>query len=113
MKIFNKTRSTIVAQNAWEASGMLERLRGLLGKSHLKQGEALILRSCQSIHTFFMRFTIDVIFVDSQNKVVLVRNKLKPWRLSPICLKATYAIELPAGMIVATSTIKGDELVIS
>jgi len=110
MKIVNVSKDRTLAQNALMADSSLKRIVGLIGKTGLKKDEALIIRSCNSIHTFFMRFPIDVLFVDSGNKVVFLRGRLKPWRLTPICWKAKFVIELPAGTIEESKTSLGDEI---
>lgn len=112
MKIFNKTKNTLLAEEVVLANNLLTRMQGLLGKREMKKGQALILNPCDSVHTFFMRFTIDVIFVDRQQKVDLAISCLKPWRLSPVCWKAKFAIELPCGVIKDSHTEKGDEIAI-
>ena len=113
MKIFNKTKAATLADEVILADTLFSRMKGLLGKRDLKKGQALILKPCDSIHTFFMRFAIDVIFVDRNNRVVLTLSCLRPWRLSPICWKAKFAIELPSGAIQDSRTEKGDEIAIN
>ena len=95
MKIINATRNTILAENAEIANTLLSRCKGLLGKNALEEGNALIIRPCNSIHMFFMRFSIDVAFLDRQNKVVGLVKNIRPFHISPIYLNACQAIELP------------------
>ena len=85
-------------------------MRGLLGRSSLAEGEGLLITHCNSIHMFFMRFPIDVVFIDREGRVVGLLEKIRPWRLSPIFLAATKAIELPAGTIARTATLPGDRI---
>lgn len=113
MKIFNKTKGTLLADDVVLADTLITRMKGLLGKKDFKNGQALILKPCDSVHMFFMRFAIDVIFIDRQNRVDLAIQCLKPWRLSPICWKAKLAVELPAGIIKNSRTEKGDEIAIT
>lgn len=112
MQIANKTKNTILAQNAVIANTILNRMKGLLGRKDFKEGEALVLKPCNSVHTFFMSLPIDVVFVDSDNKVVKTISAMPPFRLSRIYFKARLAIELPAGRIAKTSTQPGDFLYI-
>ncbi len=112
MKITNKTKGTVLAEDVVLADTLFLRMKGLLGKKDLKKGQALILKPCDSIHTFFMRFTIDVIFVDRKQKVDLAVSCLKPWRLSPLCWRSKFAIEFPCGIIQDSRTEKGDEIAI-
>jgi hypothetical protein len=108
--ITNLTRDTTIASHAEIAQNPLQSMKGLLGRRDFPRNEALIITHCQSIHTFFMKFPIDVIFCDRQNKVIGLCEGLKPFCLSPIFFKASYAIELPSGAIAASKTQKGDTL---
>ena len=85
-------------------------MAGLLGKNEFYKGQALILDPCNSIHTLFMRFPIDVLFVDKNNRVVKAAPFVKTFRLTPVYFKSKFAVELPTGTIAATSTQEGDEL---
>lgn len=110
MKIINQTKNKILAQEAIFAHTPWQRIKGLLGKSEFKVGQALILKPCNSIHTFFMRFPIDVLFVDQDNKVIKALTQIKPFRFSGIYFSAVLVIELPAGIIQATATAASDTL---
>ena len=108
--ITNITRSTTIASRVEIAQNPLQRMKGLLGASDFPQGEALVITQCQSIHMFFMQFPIDVIFCDRQDKVVGLCADIKPFCLSPLFFKASYAIELPQGSIAASGTQIGDQI---
>ena len=110
MKIFNKSKNTVIAQNARLADTFSTRMKGLLGRGGISADEALVITKCQSIHMFFMRFAIDAIFVDKQSRVVGLVANIKPFRLSPIFFHAQYVIELTPGTIAATRTALGDRL---
>lgn len=110
MKIINTTKNTLIAREAVVADNFFTRLKGLLGKNELKDGGALIIRRCNSIHTFFMRFSIDAVFVDKGNRVVKTLSNIRPYRLSGIYPNADYVIELPAGTILATNTSTSDSV---
>jgi len=110
MKIINQTKNTILAQEAVVANTVFKRIKGLLAKKDFQQGEALILNPCNSIHTLFMRFPIDVIFLDRQNKVVKVIPGLNPWRFSGVCFSARLCVELPVGTTHSNPTSPGDTL---
>ena len=104
MKIFNRTQKTIIAEHAQLADTFFFRMRGLLNRTSLEEGEGLVIMSCQQIHMVFMRFPIDVIFVDRTHKVIgLVRN-IQPFALSPVFWKASFAIELPVAAIEKSQT---------
>jgi uncharacterized membrane protein (UPF0127 family) len=92
------------------ADNLLKRLKGLLGKSEMAQGESLWIKPCNSIHTFLMKFPIDVIFLNKKNKVIATRINLQPNRLTRLYPKAVSVLELSAGTIQATSTEVGDEI---
>jgi uncharacterized protein len=108
LRVFNQTRQTLIAQSAIVADTFLSRMVGLLTRSSLPQGEALIITRCQSIHMFFMRFPIDVIFIDTEDRVVGLVPDIKPFHLSPLFFNASCAIELPAQTINLTKTELGD-----
>jgi uncharacterized protein len=110
MKISNQSKNTILASNAILAATPWLRMKGLLGRKIVGPSEALVLKPCNSIHTLFMRFSIDVIFVDQAFKVVAAIAGLKPYRLSKIYFSARCAIELPTGVIASSRTSVGDTL---
>lgn len=85
------------------------RSRGLLGRDSLDPTEGLWIIPCPMIHTFFMRFAIDVVFLDKKLRVVRVIENLKPWRVSPWVFSARSVLELAAGTL-AGSVRKGDQL---
>jgi len=74
------------------------RRRGLLGRDHLDSGAAVIIAPCSAIHTFFMRFAIDVAFADRQGTLIKFYSALPPWRIA-FAIGAFAAIELPAGTL--------------
>jgi uncharacterized membrane protein (UPF0127 family) len=85
------------------------RRRGLLGRASLPSGDALVIAPCGGIHTFFMRFPIDVAFVDRQGKLVGVHKYLKPWRIA-LSLSAFAVVELSAGALDRAQLAQGDRL---
>jgi len=108
MKIINKNNNAIIAEEVIVAKTILTRLKGLLGRKELRKNEALLLSPCNSIHTFFMRFPIDVLFLDRNNKIVKILSSFAPFRLSGIYFKAFSALELPAGAAKNSSTREND-----
>ena len=111
--ITNLTRNTTIAPNITIAQTPGQRMKGLLGMDVFPQGNALVITHCQSIHMFFMKFSIDVIFCDRQDKVVGLCESIKPFCLSPVFFKASYAIELPTGSIGVSKTEIGDQLTLN
>lgn len=89
----------VLAEQVEEASSFLKRLVGLMGRKNMAPGSALLLRPCIQIHTCFMRFAIDVLFVDKDGQVQYVLENLKPWRMSPIVYRASQTLELPGGSL--------------
>jgi uncharacterized membrane protein (UPF0127 family) len=87
---------TVVCERCLLAETPLARLRGLLGRTGLSSGEGLLLRPAGSIHTAFMRFTIDAVFLDAADCVVKVASALRPWRTAA-CRGARSVLELPEG----------------
>lgn len=109
-RVRNVTRKTWLADDMREARRFLERLRGLMGRKDFPMGSALHIAPCSSIHTFFMRIPIDVLFLDAQLRVVDAVDALPPWRASKLYFDARSTLELPAGTIRASLTQAGDEL---
>jgi uncharacterized membrane protein (UPF0127 family) len=105
----NATNGSIIAEHAETAFTRAARNRGLLGRDHLPDGHALLIAPCTSIHTWFMRFPIDVIFTKRNGKVVKTRSAIAPWRLS-IALGAYAVVELPVGSIARAGVKVGDRL---
>ena len=87
------------------------RRKGLLGRTELASGAALIIAPCSAIHTFFMRFTIDVAFVSRQGIVVKACHRIRPWRMS-VAIGALAAVELQEGTLARTQTVDGDRLLL-
>lgn len=109
VRIENLTRATVLASHALVARTSQERRTGLLKRESLDQGEGLYIAPCEAVHTFFMRFAIDVLYLDRKRKVLKIRPALGPWRISA-CLWAHGVLELPAGTAAATGTLAGDQL---
>ncbi len=108
--IKNITRNHVLAHNVQIAQTPLARMKGLIGASSLLADSALVIIPCNSVHMLFMRFAIDVVFVDKANTVVGICVNLKPFQLSPLFFKAHKAIELPVGTIAKTQTAVGDTI---
>src|SRR5471032_2915766 len=103
MVLVNATRKTTLTDRCHFANSVLKRMVGLLNRSGLEDGEGLLLDRCYGIHTFFMRFPIDVLFLDQSYTVLRAVAALRPFRTC-IVKKAVYVLELPAGKIHATGT---------
>ncbi len=112
MDVQNATKGTSLGNAIDLADTSAKRNTGLLRHSRLERGEGLWIKPCEGIHTFFMKFPIDVVYIDRAKKVKKVVRAIPPWRLS-LCLTAHSVIELPVGTIEESGTVKGDELVMT
>ena len=101
---------TIVANRVTVASRRLDRAVGLLGRSHLEAGEALWITPCHGVHTWFMRFSIDIIAMDADGVVVDAVSTLKPWRMRLPKPGAYSVLELPAGTLLTSPVKVGDRI---
>lgn len=95
--INNLSKENKLLDNVKIADSFSTRLKGLLGKSGLEPGEGLVIKPCNSIHTFGMKFPIDVAFVDKDNMVVHIMDNIPKGKMSPIIKGAKYVIEARAG----------------
>lgn len=111
-RIMNKTREQVLTNSARLARSYWERLVGLMGKKHLYQGEGLIINPCSSVHTHFMRFSIDVIYVSKEHVIVGIDHALRPWQIGHFYRKVQYVIELSAGTAHETGAQVGDRLIL-
>ena len=109
IRVLNQTRNTILATAADVADTSAKRRTGLLKKDKLVPGEGLWIAPCESVHTFFMKFAIDLVYLDKKKRVCKVRHSVPPWRLSA-CFTAHSVLEVPAGTIAQTGTRPGDQL---
>ncbi|WP_084185288.1 DUF192 domain-containing protein [Desulfonatronum thiodismutans] len=96
---FNTANGTQLASRLEKADRLAARVKGLLGRRGLESGHGLWIEPCKQIHTFFMRFPIDVVFIDSRHHVLSMRSGFLPWRLSPFLFSARSVLELPTGML--------------
>ena len=113
MKACNLRNSKELSNNVPVANSLLKRMKGLLGKNEMQTGEALWVKPCMSVHTFFMKFPIDVVFLNKKNRVIAAIEHLQPNRATRLYLQAAGILELPAGILKATNTRVGDEIEIT
>jgi uncharacterized protein len=106
----NQTRGTVLGDAVDVADTSSTRRTGLLKHDRLDPGTGLWIVPCESVHTFFMKFPIDLVYVNKQKIVCKVRHAVPAWRMS-MCLAARSILELPAGMAERTQTQPGDQLV--
>lgn len=108
----NETRGAVLCQRLTAARSLFERSRGLLGR-RLDSGAGLLFETWAFapfmwMHMFFMRFPIDIVFLDRRGRVIRINRNLKPWRLSSLVFGARRALELEAGAAARGQTAEGD-----
>lgn len=111
----------VIADKCLVAECFLDRLRGLIGRPALRDGEGMLFPRCNSVHMWFMRFAIDVVFVriekgphGESRRVSSVHSNVRPWKLAPLAdWRANEALELPAGAASRHGLKVGDELCLS
>jgi hypothetical protein len=109
LRVTNPSRESILATHLEIAGSGSTRRKGLLGRDGLAPGEGLWIVPCESVHTFFMRFPIDLVYLDRENRIRKVRSAVGAWRMSA-CFSAHSVLELPAGTVRDTATQCGDVL---
>ncbi len=110
MIVRNPRTGAVLASRVERAATPLARIRGLLGRESLPDGDALLIEPCTSIHTFFMRFPIDAAFLSRDFRVIRAISHLKPWRATRFHPRAAMVVELPGGTLARTGTREGDLL---
>ncbi len=98
MKVKIKYKDTLISSNIQVADNPVTRIIGLMFRK-TPATDGLLLDPCNSIHTFFMRYPLDVVFLNHSNEVVKIIRELKPWRMTWIYWKAKKTLELPAGKL--------------
>lgn len=111
--VYNRTKETFLAYRVKVADSILSRLVGLLGKRSLRPDSGLWIVPSSGVHTLGMLFTIDVVFLDKNLKVVGLRELLRPFSITSLNLQAESVLELPAHTIIKSRTEIGDQLVVS
>ena len=109
MLVRNLTRNTVVAASVEVADSGPKRSKGLLGRKGLDPGSGLWIVPCEAVHTFWMLFPIDLIYLDRDLRIRKLRSNVRPWRLSG-CLTAHSVLELGVGTIQASQVMPGDKL---
>ena len=108
MRAWNETRGTILVSRGRVAGSFWSRLKGLLGTRSLDPGDGLLIERCSSIHSFFMRYSFDALFLKGDGRVVHVIDDMRPNRISRHVFSARRVLELPAGVIRESGTVHGD-----
>ena len=108
-RVHRKSDGAVICERCEAPKSAFGRMRGLLGRDGLEPGAGMLIDRAPSVHMFFMRFPIDVIFLDREWRVVAVRHDLRPWRVAG-ARGAVAALELPAGAAAAAGIAEGDVL---
>lgn len=99
LKLINQRNGDIIVDHIEMADSFFTRLVGLIGRRVLPKNHALVLNPCNSIHTFFMRFCIDGVFLGARGEVVHLIHEMPPNRVSPVVERAKMVVELPGGTV--------------
>ncbi len=113
MKATNRSSGKALANDLTPADSVVRRMKGLLGRKAFCYGEGLWIKPCKAVHSFGMKFPIDVVFLDRQQCVIAVIASLPPNRLTPLFFRAASVLELPSGKAEQTDTVIGDSIVIT
>jgi uncharacterized protein len=103
MKLINVSTNQVIAENVYAAYRFWQRFKGLMLTSSMPDHTALHLVPCSSIHTFFMKYRIDILYLNKKNVIVGIEEKLKPGKLGKSFRNVSSVIELPAGKVGSTS----------
>lgn len=99
MKVVHIRTNEVLGRDVLLAESFFERLKGLMFIKEMRGFDGLLIKNCNSIHNCFVRFPIDVVFVNGEFEVVKILRNFKPWRFSWIYFGAKHALELPAGSV--------------
>jgi len=111
-KVINVTQNTVVVDNLELATTAWQRFKGLMGRSGISAGGGLWLEPCADIHSCFMRFAFDAVFLNKEGVVLHLIEAMAPWRLSKYVFGGRVVLELPAGEIARHQLALGDQLII-
>ena len=111
MRILIKRNGIIVADRIERAGSLMAQLKGLIGRRRFENGSAMIFPGCKQVHTFFMQFPIDVLFIDKERRVIKIIERLRPGKISEYVKDAADVIELPSHTVLDCRLVVGDELV--
>jgi uncharacterized membrane protein (UPF0127 family) len=116
LTVRNETRATVLAERVEVGTSLWAKFWGLMGRRSLEPGSALWLPGENGIHMFFMRFSIDAVFLsrpdnDGARRVLSTHRRVRPWiGIVPFIRGAHGVLELPVGAIDASGTVRGDTI---
>ena len=99
MKLLNKTNNTIISENVIIADTFFKRLKGLMFSKELPDEKSLLILPCNEIHTFNMKYSIDVLYLDKNNNILAIDEDMKPGRIGRRVKESAAVVELPMGKI--------------
>lgn len=110
LNVSNRTRDRSLGDRIWLANGFWTRLRGLLGRPALEDGQGLLIAPSRGVHMYGMKYSLDVLLLDDTGTVVALYPNLEPGERTKVHKDARFALELPVGSIDRTCTAQGDAL---
>jgi uncharacterized protein len=110
LPLYRTDSKELLIENLEVADSFSTRLIGLMGREKMGNGAGLWIKRCNSIHTFFMKFSIDCVFVDRDLKIKTIIKNIPPWRMTRIVFGASSVIELPAGTCDSLKLHEGEKL---
>ncbi|SCP98041.1 DUF192 domain-containing protein [Anaerobium acetethylicum] len=110
VKVYNASKNRIILGEAEIADTFFTRFRGLLGRKGLAADAGLIINPCNSVHMIGMRFPIDVIFVNRDNRICHIQHSMRKMSVSPVVRGARFVIEAPEGISKRLNIEMGDEI---
>jgi len=117
VRAINRTRDTVLCERLEQALTSRQRSRGLLGRRSLEPGAGMLFAAGRLtpflwMHMLFMRFPIDIVFLNRDGKVLKIDHRLRPWRFSSLVFGASHALELAAGSAERSQTQPGDRIIL-
>jgi len=106
----NTTRGTVLGECIRVAETALTGIIGLLGERELLPGDGLLIVPSQGVHTWGMRFPLDIVVLDGDWNVIAIRCNMRPCRITRVFWKAAAVLELPCGILKSTGTLLGDTI---
>ena len=110
INLIEKTSKELIAAEVIEANTFFDKLFGLITRRRLRDREGFLIENCNGIHTFWMRYSIDAVFLNKNNMVLAIYYNIKPFRATPFIKNACFVLELKSGTIEKTSLKAGDLL---
>lgn len=99
MRLINKSNNTIISENVMVANTYFKRLKGLMFTKKLPDENALHIIPCNEIHTFNMKYSIDVLYLDKNDNILYIDEDMKPGRIGKRIKNAVSVLELPSGKV--------------